>query len=174
MLLITFVTCVTFMKYVKIVVTFVKKCYMSYFHIKSLDRSMKWWISMDWPVNIFVTFFKKNVTFVNNMNNIMLHFTFPFQFPGLVGEMVNPVWLANEKSCSLWKMKHIWKKCNLPYFHFNSLDWPVKWCVSRDWPVKICENSCYICEKNVLHMLHMLHVIFPYQFPGLAGEMVNF
>ena len=23
-------------------------------------------------------------------------------------------------------------------------------------------------------MLHMLHVIFPYQIPGLAGEMVNF
>ena len=147
---------------------------MSYFHFNSVDWLVKWWISRDWPV-------KKVATFV------MLHLIFPFQFPGLVGEMVNFLWLASEKSCYLCeKMSHIWKPvnkcniCNIAYFHFNSLDWSVKWWISRDWPVKMCEivvtfvkKKCYICYICYMSNFHFNSLDWPVKWWSSMDWPVN-
>ena len=60
-------------------------CNITYFRFKnSLDWSVKWWISMDWPVKIVVNV----VTFEKKVLQL-LHVIFPNQFPGLASELVN-------------------------------------------------------------------------------------
>ena len=111
-------------------------CNITYFRFNSLDWSVKWWISMDWPVKIVVNV----VTF--------------------------------EKKCY---------NCYMSYFQIKSLDWPVNWWISRDWQLHVI---CHISISNprtgqwtgefLGTGSYMSYVIFPYQIPGLVGEMVNF
>ena len=124
----------------------------------SISNPWKWWISMDWPVKIVkivVTFVKKMLHMWTKMLHIsyiftyvyyvylciyiMLHHIFPFQIPGLVGEMVN--YLISRD----WQLHLIF-----PY----QIPGPVSEMVNfMNFNGLASENMCYICEK----MLHMLH-----------------
>ena len=134
------------------------------------------------------------VIFPYQKNKIIQTYQY-IKFPGLAGEMVNFYGLAGENTCYICEntfphvVNHVISCHNIHNCNISvSIPWTGRWngeflyisiyilwtgrwkCSSHLW------RRCCICGRmlQMLHMLHVIIVIFPYQIPGLASEMVNF
>ena len=131
------------------------KCCMSHFHFNSLDWSVKWWIPCDWPMKKVVLYCEKwNIYEKNVTSHISISIPWTGQWNGVFLGTDQWKYVKIVVTC-VKKMCYICYICYMSYFHTNSLDWPVKWWISRDWPVKNMWTK-------MLHMLHMyiLHILY--------------